>query len=240
MKENMNSDVAPEKIVEILKKHLLEGISPQELAGEYGIGESQLNEWTEKLFAGAADIFRSRMGDIELEEYRVWEERPLEDPRETKPEDIKDALIEIIDIEGPMKAVSAYRKYVKAAGISKVGGRIRAIFNAIIQDAVADELLAIRNEGDDVDYAERVVRVVTSDAVAPRELGPRGIDDIPPAELATVMRYCLWKEPGMDNEALFRKVLGAYGLKVLTSKARDTMSKVRDMYSDRFDSDEEL
>ncbi len=240
MKKEMEANYSPEKKTGILRKYLVERIDAQTICEEYGVDEGNLKQWTEQLLAGAPDIFRMQIGDIELLEYTRWEERPLEDPREIKPEEIKDALIEIIDVEGPMKAVNAYRTYVKAAGISKVGGKIRAIFNAILQEAIADELLIMRDEGDEPEYAERVVRVITENPVVPRTLGPRGIDDVPPAELATVMRHCLWKEPRQDNESLFRKVLGLYGLKVLTRKAQDTMERIRELYADKFDSEEEL
>ena len=60
---------------------------------------------------------------------------------------------------------------------------------------------------------------MTAPEVAMRQLGPRGLDEIPPAEIASVMRELIKKEPDLEGEHLHRAVLDVYGLKMLTAKA---------------------
>ncbi|MFA6448509.1 MAG: hypothetical protein WCX65_03490 [bacterium] len=242
--EETEKTITPEQKVAILREHILNGAEPAGLAEKHGAAPDDIRLWLEALLDHAQEhagqIFREKAFDIPIAPYKEWPKTTLSDPRNEDKQAIKEKLVEIIDAEGPMRAISAYQTYVKAAGISKVGGLIKQIFNGILQEAIAEELILMRDEGEDKEYCDRIVRSLTAPEVSMRQLGPRGLDEIPPAEIASVMREILKKEPALEDEKLFRAILDIYGLKMLTAKAANTLSRIRDMYIEKINSGEAL
>ncbi len=242
--DNGGKVITSERKAAILREHLLDGAQARELSEKYGATPDDIRAWLESLLIHAEEnadrIFREKPLGIPLAPYTEWRKTELNDPRNDDKQTIKEKLIEIIDAEGPMRAISAYQIYVKAAGISKVGGLIKQIFNGILQQAIAEEMILMRDEGGDKEYCDRIVRSLTAPEIAMRKLGPRDLDDIPPAEIAAVMSEILKAAPELEGEKLHRAALDAYGLKMLTAKATATLNSVWELYGDRILSGEAL
>ena len=71
-----------------------------------------------------------------------------------------------------------------------------------------------------------ILRSPESPPVVIRTLGDRRFDEIPPSELAEVMRRAISNTEHHDVESLFRAVLGHYGLKRLTQHVITELNRV--------------
>lgn len=71
-----------------------------------------------------------------------------------------------------------------------------------------------------------------SQPIVLRKRGPRIFEEIPPSEIAEIMRSILRTNPAVEREVLYRRVLDFYELKRLTSNVRRSL--------DRIISDEEI
>jgi hypothetical protein len=129
--------------------------------------------------------------------------------------DLIDGLVRIVATEGPVVADRAFALYVKAGGGRRVGPQIAKDLTSAVTTAVRQGLLTTDDPLDESDPIKRTLRLPTQPTVAPRELGPRSFEDIPPRELADLV--CRVHEQGLEDEQqLFREVLSRYGLKRLT------------------------
>lgn len=69
----------------------------------------------------------------------------------------------------------------------------------------------------------KTFRTPDQPSVRPRELGPRALDAVPPAELAHHLATLAAEDPYLSEEELFRGVLDRLGLKRLTENARSNL-----------------
>jgi hypothetical protein len=151
-------------------------------------------------------------GDLGLEPYVAWTERPTGDPRSTPRPRIMEVMLEIIAAEGPMQASRTYALYNRASG----GKKLTTIARAPLSSAV--HWLAQQR---DITMAEEIVRLPDQPAVRVRELGPRTLEEVPVDEIAELMRRLKTR----DEAALKRGVLQAYGLVRLTTRADEYLGQ---------------
>ena len=156
--------------------------------------------------------------EIVLDPYRAWEPQRVGDPRETPRPRIMDAILAIVEAEGPMRASRAYAVYNRAAGGKKLTTIARAPLSSAAYWLAREEKLvltpadAIPWQGDDL------LRTPDTPAVHVRELGPRALEEVPLDEIAELMRR-LAAAGASGDDALKRGVLATYGLVRLTSRA---------------------
>jgi len=180
---------------------------------------------------------------VSLEPYRRWTPRPLPDPRAAAQFNVAQELTEIIAAEGPMVCHRAFRIYVKAAGIQKVGleGIKFEVFHALhgaIRLAKKLEWIEERNEFETYDQINHIVRKAGTPAVVLRTLGNRTFQDIPPAEIGEMMKCLRTLEPDLDDEALLLCVLKHYELvyppiESMTPGMRARLLQIKDQFVDR-------
>jgi very-short-patch-repair endonuclease len=171
-----------------------------------------------------------------MAEYRAWPPSSLPDPRTAPLKDVSKGLVEIVTIEGPILCYRAYRLYVAAAGIAKVGKLVRSALNQAMHKAVSYGVLQEVNEFGLRDQIHKVVRPSGSPSISLRKRGDRTIEEIPPTELAHLMDEAVRLNPALAHarpEDLFRLVLDAYELVRLTGNAQVALTRAWEIHSQR-------
>lgn len=158
--------------------------------------------------------------------YRHWQSHPLPDPRTAKSSEIIEGLIEIISAEGPIICHRAYHLYASSLGIGRVGHQIRSTFNRAISSAIRTQKIEQADDYHSHDQLHKVVRLSGSPMIALRSRGNRSLEEIPPSEIAMLMKRILEVEPfnvEVESEKLFRVVLAFYGLVRMTDGVKNIL-----------------
>lgn len=137
-----------------------------------------------------------------------------------------DGLVAVVEVEGPVIGHRLHQAYVKASGGLRVGKQIRKTLNSAVSAAVRRGLLVEENPLSETGVRPKTYRLPDQPGVRPRELGPRQLEEVPPAELAAVMRQVHDKVAGRDREAFFRGTLELLGLKRLTRNTEQRLVEV--------------
>jgi hypothetical protein len=152
---------------------------------------------------------------VVLEPYTAWEGAAAGDPRDAGRSALMAALLEIVGAEGPVLASRAFGLYNRAAGGKKLTTIARAPLSGAAYWLAKERRLVIVGAEDAPWQDDDVLRLPDTPAVRVRELGPRGLDEVPLDEIAELMRRLAIE----DEAALKRAVLDVYGLRRLTAKA---------------------
>lgn len=158
--------------------------------------------------------------------YRSWSPRQLPDPRETPRSDVARHLREIIAAEGPVRVNRAYRLYARACGIDRVGRVVRSKLNSALYHMVRQNHVLLEKEGPDSSQINAIARLHEAPRVSVRPTSDRTFWEIPPSELATVMREERIAAPGADVEEVYHKVLARYHVGRMTSKIRTELARI--------------
>jgi len=179
-------------------------------------GERILRQTT-GVFPEAAGAARGKAQvQVDLEPYTAWPLRPLPDVRSAGREVLGPVLLEIVGAEGPVLADYAYRQVVRAGG----GKALTTIARAPLSGAAHRLKTAGAIEIVD-DDGQEVLRPTGSPPVRVRELGPRALDEVPPSELAELVR----RLAAAGATDLPRATLDAYGLVRMTAKAQTLLER---------------
>jgi hypothetical protein len=164
-------------------------------------------------FPAAGGGARKGAVQVDLEPYAAWVPHAVPDPRRAGREAIGPVLLEIVHAEGPILADRAYRLYLKASG----GKALTSIARAPLSGAA----FRLRQAGAiEFDDGAEVLRPAGTAEVRVRELGPRTLDEVPPEEVAELMRRL--RAAGATE--LPRAVLDTYGLVRMTAKAEEYLA----------------
>ncbi len=159
--------------------------------------------------------------------YREWPPSRLVDATEASLMEVVSGLLSIVEHEGPMTVYRACRLYVKSSGGQRVGKLYRESLHKAVRRASRDERVAIVNESESKDLDDHVVRVLGTPRVVVRPAGPRDFSEIPPSEIAAVMRELLSRTPTVEDSDLFRQVLTFYGTRRLTANIEERLRWIR-------------
>jgi very-short-patch-repair endonuclease len=151
--------------------------------------------------------------------YQAFEEA-LPDISETPLAAMVSNIVRIVEREGPIIGNRLHQVYVKSAGGTRVGRDIARQLNQAISLAERRGLILSENPLNEAGVKPKTFRTAAQPSVSPRELGPRTLDAVPPAELAQHLSDLSAGDALMTEEALFRAVLDLLGLKRLTENAR--------------------
>jgi Tannase-like family of unknown function (DUF6351) len=148
--------------------------------------------------------------------YSEWDtQTPLSDLLNARLDDVIDGLVRIAEVEGPVLGHRLYLQYVRSAGGRRVGRKIASVLNKASHAAVRRGLLLASDPLDEGGQKWKTFRVPGQPEIRLRQLGPRTLSDIPPAELAGALQAVRLQD-GATEEAWFRAVLDRYGLVRLT------------------------
>lgn len=133
-------------------------------------------------------------------------------------------LHDIVASEGPVLGFRLHSAYVLASGGRRVGKQIAHALNTAISYAVRKGLLAADNPLGQPGVKPRTYRLPGQDEVTVRRLGPRTLDQVPPLELAHLLRDAASVAGWDSTETLFRDVLRRLGRDRLTGPATETLA----------------
>lgn len=151
-----------------------------------------------------------------LQPYREWRSsRTIRDPRDANEAYLADVLVEFVTAEGPASAARAYRSINRAAGGQRLAKTARGQLDRAAALAVRSGRLIQANPLGAPGQINTVLRLPDMDSVVVRERGPRELDEIPPDEIAALLRQVLHDE-GASETVAKRRVLELYGWKRLT------------------------
>jgi very-short-patch-repair endonuclease len=163
------------------------------------------------------------------------------DPREGSPPNIRAALRQVVENDGPLTRESVYRLYVEGCpGLQRVGKAVRqALSRALGVMLRSGEIVQEDELGGAPDGL--VVRLAGAPVVRERSAGRRDLLEIPPSELLLVLSRLCASSPGVpqDDEALARAALEHYGFTRLTERRRRYFTKVLQVWQGKTESSEE-
>ncbi len=159
-----------------------------------------------------------------LAPYGGWESRPVPDPRTAGRDRVDPVLLEVVAAEGPVLASRAFGLVNRAAGGMKLTAAARAPLSSSAYRLRHQGRLDIEDP-DETDQGEEVLRLAGSAPVRVRALGPRGLDEVPLAEIADLMRRL--RDLGCPDPGLPRAVLDTYGLVRMTGKAESYLARAQ-------------
>jgi hypothetical protein len=186
--------------------------------GAFVLRGERIARQVEGLFPVTGGGARKGAVRVDLEPYVAWAAHSVPDPRRAGREAIGPALLEIVHAEGPILADRAYRLYLRASG----GKALTSIARAPLSGAA----FRLRQAGAiQFDDGAEVLRPAGTGEVRVRELGPRTLDEVPPEEVAELMRRL--RAAGATD--LSRAVLDAYGLVRMTAKAEEYLAYAEEL-----------
>ncbi|MEU7822461.1 DUF559 domain-containing protein [Catellatospora sp. NPDC049133] len=146
-------------------------------------------------------------------------------PAEASKQDLIDGIIAIVTAEGPVLGDRIHTAYVRSSGGQRVGKSIASALNSAITLAVRRGTLVEENPLREAGNKPRTYRLASQPSVQVRRLGPRALDDVPPAEIAALLERVA-STHGWDNvEVLFRVTLETLGLKRLTKNVDERLTR---------------
>jgi hypothetical protein len=151
---------------------------------------------------------------ITMAPFVAWSPHALPDPRTASFDDIAAGLIEIVRAEGPMLCQRAYRLYAETFPGQELNRQTRSIFSKAMYRAVQQGQLLATDELYEPGMLQQVVRPIGCPKVVLRERGERLLGEIPPFELAALLRALDGGDETLhdDQEALFTQALSLLGL----------------------------
>lgn len=165
-----------------------------------------------------------------LEPYSAWDAGiSLPDPNVASVTDRITALTRIVEVEGPVLAHRAYTLFVNSARMRRVGKKIRHALNSAVTVAIRKGVFIGDNPLNESGNQPLTLRLPEQSPVILRQIGPRTFHEIPPAELAALIRKTRDSYPFDDKEEISRRVLETYGLKRLTQATWDRFQKSWDI-----------
>jgi hypothetical protein len=166
---------------------------------------------------------------IALDPYDSWAPHQVGDPRSTPRPQIMQAMLQIIDAEGPMTASRAYAIYNRAAGGRKLTSVAKAPLSSAVYWLAREERITLTREADIPWQGDDMVRMPDQPAVRVRELGPRSLDEVPLDEIAELVKLIRAARGNADATDLKRAILSAYGLERLTGRADEYLGLAIDL-----------
>ncbi|WP_236981477.1 MULTISPECIES: AAA domain-containing protein [Mycobacterium] len=132
-------------------------------------------------------------------------------------------VVRIVEVEGPVLGHRVHDAYRVAYGGHRVGRELARSLNQAMELAVRRGQLVAANPLNEPGIKPKTFRLPTQSPVVLRELGPRSLSLVPPAELAAHLTEFTGIE-GLSEDELFRAVLDVLGLQRLTENARAVLS----------------
>ena len=152
-----------------------------------------------------------------LEPYVEWTSPgSVPDPRTAKPVELAGLLTEVARREGPVVAVRAYRLINRASGSQRLTAPARRALNRACASAVRTGDVVAANPLNLEGQGHLVLRSPESREVILRERGPRELDELPPDEVAMMLRLLCDDTGEEEAESLKRRALEKLGWVRLT------------------------
>jgi hypothetical protein len=144
-------------------------------------------------------------------------------------------LTEIIKIEGPILGSYLMRRHYKATGGSSLSSNNEHAYIEQLKSLVLRDEVIMEEQVSGESIASATFRLVEQPPVITRVRGARDLYDIPPREIAMILRGVMKSKPALAKasakEDLFRQVLLLLDFTKLTKKADEYLSRILANYS---------
>ncbi|NKE58587.1 AAA family ATPase [Lentzea sp. PSKA42] len=150
---------------------------------------------------------------------------------EASRQDLLSGLVRLVEAEGPMLGSRLHTAYVRASGAVRVTKLVAGELNKAISQAVRKGELIEDNPLGESGIKPRTYRLPGQAEVRLRQLGPRSLDEVPPAELAAMLDHVAERVGDVSEGALQRAVLELLGLKRLTDNVKSRFAAVQALRS---------
>jgi very-short-patch-repair endonuclease len=148
---------------------------------------------------------------------------------------IMNELKEIIKIEGPILGSYLMRRHYKATGGSSLSSNNENEYIEKLKSLVLREEVIMEEQVSGESIASASFRSAEQPPVITRVRGARDLYDIPPREIAMIIRGVMKSRPSLSKasakEDLFRQVLLLLDFTKLTKKADEHLSRILATYS---------
>jgi hypothetical protein len=128
--------------------------------------------------------------------------------------------VEIVAVEGPILGHRLHSVYIKAAAGQRVSQQAAKVLNSAVSAAVRQGRLIQQDPLGESGVKPRTFRLPDQPPVVIRTIGPRTFDQIPPAELAEVMRRAAQVTGWEDIDTVFRETMSRSGVRRMGSTVR--------------------
>jgi very-short-patch-repair endonuclease len=155
------------------------------------------------------------------------------DPRDASLANVRVALRQIIEKEGPLTKSSVFRLYVEGCpGLRRAGKAIRSVLNRALWAMQKAGEIVVEDELGDRSLEAQVLRLVGTPRVRERPAGRRDLLEIPPSELLLVLDRVQASSASavQDDETLARSLLQHYGFTRLTEVRRKHLARMLDVH----------
>lgn len=167
---------------------------------------------------------------VDVREYEQFSGRTIP-VKGANNQEIIDGVVQILEVEGPMVGGSLVQTYHRASGGTRVSRETRALVNRAIARAKRTGLLIEENPLGAGIQKDRTYRLPHQSSADIRELGPRGLGEVPPLELLALMEQVV--DMDFSDEEIMRAVLEFHGLTKLTANVRKTLEPIVTLYRSR-------
>ncbi|WP_307857471.1 AAA domain-containing protein [Mycobacterium sp. SM1] len=168
------------------------------------------------------EIATNLVGSSLLQRYMAFTEQ-LPPVAASQLNEIVANVVRIVEVEGPVLGRRVHQAYREAYGGQRVGRQIARQLNRALSVAERRALILSSNPLNEAGLNSRTFRIASQPDVLPRELGPRSLDMVPPAELAHHLAEFWPDDEVVAEEDLFRAVLDVLGLKRLTESTKSVL-----------------
>ena len=146
------------------------------------------------------------------------------------PEKVRKELQEIVRVEGPILGSYLIGRHYKATGGSRLSANNEQSYLHQLEKLVNRRELIAEDAVDGYSIVTATFRLPDQQPVLTRCRGPRDLYEIPPREIAFVIRNTMRTRPDLDlhetREMLFREVLGLLEFTKLTKKSEEFLSQI--------------
>lgn len=148
------------------------------------------------------------------------------DPRNVPDQaDLASLLTEVVEREGPVVAIRVYRLINRASGSRRLTGPVRRTLNRASAAAIRGGTIVATNPFNVQGQGQLVLRMPGTPSVNVRERGSRELDELPPDEVAAMLKALRERYSQLDQEQLKRQLLSALGWVRLTPNVSEFLDR---------------
>ena len=139
--------------------------------------------------------------------------------------ELMDELVAIVEAEGPVLGERLHQAHVRASGGQRVGRQIAHALNSALLRAKNQGLLIEDDPLSESGVKPKTFRLPSQPQYIVRTLGPRILEQVPPLRAAEVLAAVGGQRGWLDEELVFRGVLGALRHSTIHSERRFSPSQ---------------
>lgn len=167
---------------------------------------------------------------VDLQPYVSFGE-PLPGVVESSLNTVSTNIARIVAAEGPILGERLHQAYAKAVGSQGVGKKAAHILNQAITSAERRGMIVADNPLLEAGVKPKTFRLATQPEILARELGPRSIPTVPPAELAQHISEISSQGHIRTEEEVFDEIRRRFGLERLNENARAALARASTLVS---------